>query len=92
VEDVILQLPAVAEVAVIGIHDEKWGQIVTAVTCLKAGYNATEEEIKEHCRKHLAAFQVPRSVIFAEKVPRDAAYGKIDRKELIRTYGEGEQH
>jgi len=92
VEDVILKLPAVAEVAVIGIHDEKWGQVVTAITCLKPGHSATEEEIKEHCRKRLATFQVPRSVIFAEKLPRDVAYGKIDRRELIRTYSEGEPH
>ena len=89
VEDVILQLPAVAEVAVIGIHDEKWGQVVTAVTCLKAGYNATEEEIKEHCRKHLASFQTPKSVIFTEKLPRDAAYDKVSKRTLINTYSQG---
>jgi len=92
VEDVILQLSAVAEVAVIGFPDEKRGQVVTAIICLKPGHNVTEEEIKEHCRKRLATFQVPRSVIFAEKLPRDVAYGKIDRRELIRTYSEGEQH
>jgi acyl-CoA synthetase (AMP-forming)/AMP-acid ligase II len=92
VEDVILQLSAVAEVAVIGVPDEKWGQVVTAIICLKPGHNVTEEEIKEHCRKHLATFQVPRTVIITEKLPRDIAYGKIDRRELIRTYSEGEQH
>ena len=75
--------------AVIGVHDEKWGQVVTAVTCLKPGENATEEEIRDHCRKRLAAFQVPKSVIFTDRLPRDIAYGKIDRRALIKTYGEG---
>ena len=88
VESVILEHPAVSEVAVIGVHDEKWGQVVTAVTCLKPGHHATEEEIKDHCRKHMAAFQVPKSVIFTEKLPRDVAYGKIDRRALIKTYSE----
>lgn len=88
VEGVILEHPAVAEVAVIGIHDEKWGQVVTAVACLKAGQNATEEEIKEHCRNRLADFQVPKSVIFAESLPRDLAYSKIDRRRLIEIYSE----
>jgi len=86
VEDVILQLPAVAEAAVIGIPDEKWGQVVTAVVCLKPKHNAAEEEIKAHCKKRLASFQVPRAVIFAEALPRDIAYGKLDRRALIRTY------
>ncbi|MFC1906646.1 class I adenylate-forming enzyme family protein [Chloroflexota bacterium] len=86
VEDVILQLPAVAEAAVIGVPDEKWGQVVTAVVCLKPEHNATEEEIKAHSKKRLASFQVPRAVIFAEALPRDIAYGKLDRRALIRTY------
>jgi acyl-CoA synthetase (AMP-forming)/AMP-acid ligase II len=78
----------VAETAVIGIPDKKWGQVVTAVTCLKPGYKASEEEIRNHCRRHLAAFQVPKSVIFIDKLPRDIAYGKIDRRALIKTYSE----
>ena len=88
VESVVLQYPAVAETAVIGIPDKKWGQVVTAVTCLKPGYKASEEEIRNHCRRHLAAFQVPKSVIFIDKLPRDIAYGKIDRRALIKTYSE----
>jgi long-chain acyl-CoA synthetase len=86
VEAVIMEHPAVVEVAVIGVSDEKWGQAVTAVTCLKQGYNTTAEAIIAFCRKRLASFQVPKKVIFAEKLPRDIAYSKIDRLELIRTY------
>jgi acyl-CoA synthetase (AMP-forming)/AMP-acid ligase II len=86
VEAVIMEHPAVAEVAVIGLSDERWGQAVTAITCLKQGCSITAEEIIEHCRKRLASFQVPKTVIFTEKLPRDIAYSKIDRLGLIRTY------
>ncbi|MFC2122953.1 class I adenylate-forming enzyme family protein [Bacteroidota bacterium] len=89
VEDVILQLPAIADVAVIGIHDDKWGQMVTAVACVKPGCSVTEKEIKEHCRQHLAVFQIPKSIVFAEKLPRDFAYGKLNRQALIHTYSQG---
>lgn len=86
VEAAILNHPSVAEAAVIGIADEKWGQIVAAVVCLRQGCSATEEEIKEHCRKQLASFQIPKTVFFAEKLQRDVAYSKVDRLGLIRTY------
>ena len=87
VENTILRHPAVAEAALIGIPDEKWGQLVKAIVHLKPGMTASEEEIKEHCRQHLARFQVPKSVEFVEELPRDAAYGKISREELLRIYG-----
>jgi long-chain acyl-CoA synthetase len=86
VEAVIMAHPAVVEVAVIGLSDERWGQAVTAITCLKQGHGATAEEIIEFCRKKLASFQSPKKVIFTEKLPRDIAYNKIDRLGLIRTY------
>ena len=85
VEAVIMEHPAVVEAAVIGISDERWGQAVTAVTCLKPGLSTTAEEIIGFCRKRLASFQVPKRVIFMEKLPRDYAYSKIDRLGLIRT-------
>lgn len=88
VEAVIVEHPAVAEAAVIGLNDERWGQAVTAITCLKQGCRVTAEEIIAHCRKGLASFQVPKTVIFTEKLPRDIAYSKIDRLGLIRTYNE----
>ena len=89
VEDAILQHPVVAEVAVIGVLDQAWGQIVKAVVCLKEGQQATEEEIKEHCRHKLASYQVPKIVEFTEKLPKDPVYGKVSLKELIKIYGKG---
>ena len=59
---------------------------LTAVVMLKSGCQASDEEIRDFCRRRLASYQVPKSVIFVDRLPRDLAYGKIDRKKLIRTY------
>jgi fatty-acyl-CoA synthase len=91
VEAVIMTHPAVAEVAVIGLADEKWGQAITAVTCLKKEGSATVQEIIDYCRQRLASFQVPKRVEFTNKLPRDIAYDKINRLELIRTYSAHQQ-
>ena len=89
VEEAILKHPAIAEVAVIGVPDENWGQVVKAVACLKKGQQSTESEIREHCRQYLASYQVPKTVDFVEKLPKDPVYGKVSIKELIRAYGGG---
>lgn len=87
VEKVILQHPAVEDVAVIGPLDKKWGQRVEALIQLKQGVSTDEEEIKNLCREHLARFKVPKSIMFVEKIPRESVYGKINRKELLNLYG-----
>jgi acyl-CoA synthetase (AMP-forming)/AMP-acid ligase II len=91
VENAILRHPAIAEAAVIGIPDEKWGEVVKAVVRLKPGTTASEDDIREHCRKHLARYEVPKSVDFVQELPRESAYGKISREELLKIYIEGRE-
>jgi len=64
VEKVLFFHPAVLEAAVIGIPDEKWGEVPKAFVTLRPGREATEEEIVEYCREHLAHFKCPKKVEF----------------------------
>ncbi|OGK83910.1 MAG: hypothetical protein A2X52_00655, partial [Candidatus Rokubacteria bacterium GWC2_70_16] len=81
VEEAILGHPAVAEVAVVGVPDEEWGEAVKAVCVLKAGARATAEEIVAACRERLAGYKKPRIVEFAAELPKNA-YGKVERRRL----------
>jgi long-chain acyl-CoA synthetase len=81
IELVLAAHPKVAEVAVVGIHDELRGETPRAVIRLKTGEVATEQEIKKFCLKRLANYKVPREVIFADFLPKTAD-GKIDKKSL----------
>ena len=83
VENVIYTHPAVAEVAVVGVPDEYRGETVKAVVALKAEFKdkVTDQEIMDHCRKHLATFKVPKTVLFMDSLPKSAV-GKILRRVL----------
>lgn len=86
VENIIVSNPKVAQVAVIGVPDERYGQRVTAVVRLKEGQEATEEEIIQYCRdKELASFKVPRKVYFVTEFPTTLT-GKILKRELKERY------
>ena len=87
VEDTILKHQSVYEVAVLGFPDEKWGQVVKAVVSLKTDNQATEQEIRDHCRQYLASYQVPKTVVFVDNLPKDPVYGKVSVKELLKIYG-----
>ncbi len=76
VENVIYELPQVSEVAVIGVKDEKWGEVGKAVVALKEGQTLTGDEIIEHLRSRLAKYKIPKSVDFIGALPRNAA-GKV---------------
>ena len=82
VEDVIATHPAVGEVAVLGLPDTEWGEAVTAFVVLKPGMSATEHDLVEHCRAHLASYKKPRAVRFVASLPR-SHYGKVIRAELL---------
>jgi long-chain acyl-CoA synthetase len=83
VEAVIYTHPAVREVAVFGIPDPKWGEIVKAVVVLKPGKTLTAEELIAYCRRSLANFKVPRSIEFSQTELPKSGSGKI-LKRLLR--------
>ncbi|MFI1438467.1 AMP-binding protein [Streptomyces fructofermentans] len=84
VEDVITSHPAVREVAVIGIPDAKWGELVTALV-VADGSGVTAEELIAHCRTRLAGFKTPKRVDFVESLPRTAT-GKLQKFKLRETF------
>jgi fatty-acyl-CoA synthase len=81
VEEALFTHPAVSEVAVIGVPDDKWIEAISAVVVLRDGESATEADIIAHAREHLAPFKVPKSVSFIEALPKNAS-GKILKREL----------
>jgi long-chain acyl-CoA synthetase len=89
IEDVILRHPAVFEVAVIGIPDEKWGESVKAIVVLKQGQKVTEGDIINFCKDHLASYKKPKSVEFINAIPK-SSLGKVLKKELRGKYWVGE--
>lgn len=90
VEAAIHKHPAVLEAAVIGVPDDEWGESVKAVVVLKPGEKATEQEIIDTARTHLASYQKPRSVDFVEALPK-APTGKILKRELRDPYWKDRQ-
>ncbi len=86
VENAILKHSAVKETAVMGVPDERWHEAIKAIVCLKKGCSVTEEELKKHCRQYLAGFQIPKSVLFVQNLPRDEA-GRVQLKELKKLLG-----
>ncbi len=86
VERVLAEHPAVAEVAVIGVPDEKWGESVKAVVTLDG--NASDQDLIAFARERLAAYKCPKSVDIVDELPRNPT-GKILKKDLRKPYWEG---
>jgi fatty-acyl-CoA synthase len=88
VENAVFSHPAVADVAVIGVPDEKWGEAVKAVVVPKPGQQLDADELLAFVRKRIAGFKVPRSVDIVAALPRNAS-GKVLKRDLREPYWKG---
>jgi acyl-CoA synthetase (AMP-forming)/AMP-acid ligase II len=88
VEDCLFQHPAVAEVAVIGVPHEKWGETVTALVVLREGATVTEQELIDFSRSRLAHYKCPTRIEFRDELARTAT-GKLQKFKLRESYWAG---
>jgi acyl-CoA synthetase (AMP-forming)/AMP-acid ligase II len=90
VEDVIFSHPDVAEVAVIGVPDEKWGETIKALVVRTEGSELTEQELIDYCKGKVARFKAPSSIEFREELARTAT-GKLQKFKLRDSYWQGDR-
>jgi len=89
VEDALMSHPDVKEVAVIGIPDDKWGELVTALV-VPAHTGVTAQDLIAHCRTNLAGYKCPKRVDFVDELPRTAT-GKLQKFKLREPFWAGQQ-
>lgn len=87
VEQALYQHPAVAECAVVGVPDDKYGEALFAAVVLQPGKTLTKEELVEHCRARIGGYKVPRQMAFVPQLPK-SAMGKILKTEIRKSYGD----
>jgi long-chain acyl-CoA synthetase len=88
VENAVMAYPAVADCAVIGVPSGQWGETVKAIVVLAPGATVTPAELIEFTRARIAGYKVPRTVDFADALPRNPS-GKVLKRELREPYWEG---
>ena len=78
--------PGVMEAAVIGVPDPHWGESIKGIVVLKEGVEATEQELIDFCKNHLASFKKPKFIELVKELPKNPQ-GKILKTELRKLYG-----
>jgi acyl-CoA synthetase (AMP-forming)/AMP-acid ligase II len=86
VEDCLFQHPAVAEAAVIGVPDDRWGETVVALVIARPGASPAADELVQYARERLAGYKLPRIIRFVDELPRSPT-GKVLKRELRERYG-----
>ena len=86
VENVIVGHPAVADVAVFGVPDERKGEVPVAAILLKPGHSLTSDELESYCRDRLAGYKVPRKLVLVDSLPRVHGW-KLLRRTLREKFG-----
>ena len=82
--------PAVRDAAVVGVPDEDWGEAVVAFVELRPGSAAAAPDLIEHCRRHMASYKKPKSVVFLEALPR-TTMGKVAKDRLPAAVSPGDR-
>jgi acyl-CoA synthetase (AMP-forming)/AMP-acid ligase II len=82
VEGCLARHEAVSEAAAVGVDDEDFGKRLRAFVVRREGLEVSEQELKDHVRRNLARFKVPREIVFLDELPRNAT-GKVLKRELI---------
>ena len=86
VENALYKHPGIAQAAVVGLPDRKWGERVTAIVVPRPGTDLKAEDVRDFCRREIAGYKVPKQVIFADSLPMSAS-GKILKYELRTKFG-----
>jgi fatty-acyl-CoA synthase len=86
IEELLYKHPKVLECAVIGVHDDEWGEAVKCIVVRKDGEDLTETDVIEYCKEHLASYKKPKSVDFVDALPRNPA-GKVLKTVLREQHG-----
>ncbi len=86
VENVIIQHPAIADVAVFGVPDERKGEIPVAAVVLKPSTSLTETELISYCKANLAGYKIPRTLVIVDSLPRVHGW-KLLRRTLREKFG-----
>lgn len=83
IEQRLQEHPEIEEAAVVGVPDEKWGELITAVVALRPNADTSMEELRRHCAARLGSYKIPKRFVFVDELPKTNV-GKIDKKRILQ--------